>query len=103
MISYVTIRYPTFGIKFDGRDPIYDILGEKEGPHLLYHIWQGGTLYMVSYLTRIDLIFYITVEKEGHYIQYPSWQKKDPIYHNIAEKDASYIRYPRWHEITLFS
>ena len=37
MIPYVTIRYPTFYIKVDGRDTICDILGDTKLPYLYYN------------------------------------------------------------------
>ena len=33
MLSYKTIMYPNFYITVDGRNYVYDIFGEKEGPY----------------------------------------------------------------------
>ena len=37
MISFITIKYPTFHSAVDGRDSVYDILADTKGTNLSYH------------------------------------------------------------------
>ena len=52
MISYLIRMYPIFVITVDGRDPIY-IIGDKKN----------------------DPIYFLIVDKEDHYLRYPSIHK----------------------------
>ena len=69
--------------------PIYDILADKKGLYLSYHSWQGGTLFMLSYVTIIYPIFQITVD----------W--KVPIYDMLGGTKEPYLLYHSWQGGTL--
>ena len=48
MVFYLIIMYLIFYITANGRDPFHDIQGEKIGPYILCHSWQGGMQYTIS-------------------------------------------------------
>ena len=78
MISYVTIRNPTFDIKVDGRHPEYDILCNNKVPyylyptrreaHYLYSRCHKRTVYILSELISLHPIYYAQAGTKGLYL-----------------------------------